>query len=199
MKQNRNLKNAASPKSRKSKVMKKVFFSTVIAFLVFSSINAQTSSQREMIYSFFRLEDTKEAIRHLHPTCNFYGASITSISDNTVYFYAKFKDTGLLGSGNIFTCRCSLIIDSYGKFRRLQMERCGNIHDDDGVVECGGALTVGSFINYVFLDNLLETDHPAVELLEEQWGEKLYQFWGRRLVCTALFCIWYNEGYYRRY
>jgi len=178
--------------------MKKSVFFVAVVFLFLSSANAQTTAQRSLINSFFRNNEIEETISMFHPTCDYRGITVTSISDNTVYISAIFVDNGFFGSGKPFTCTLSLRIDDIGRFTTLRIRRCGNYHDDDGIFECGDGVGIGIFIKQG-MGELLETDHPAVQIQEELKRKKLSQFSGLEIICAALFTIWYDEGFYWRY
>lgn len=179
--------------------MKKIILILTVLICLGIGVNAQTSAQKDLIYSFFRRDATQEAISMMHPSCDFRRVVITDISNNSVYFSATFVDHSFWGSGDQFTCKYRLDINNDGEFTYLAMVRCGNVKDSGGVMECGGAATAAKFIKQEIWEEQLESDHPAVRMQESRKGKKLSQFRGREIICAALFTIWYNDGYYRQY
>ena len=164
------------------------------ALLIFSSINAQTSSQKRLIYDFFELFDVKESIRQIHPSCDFRGVAITNISNNSVYFSVSFVDNTFWGSGNAFTCKLRLDIDYNGVFTTLAKVSCGN----PGTMDCGAAITL---VRRALFDDddVSSSNRPAIQMQENLKAKRMSDFKGRELICARLFEIWYDRGYYRAY
>ena len=180
-------------------IMKKNYY--LLLFLVLISVPGvgQTNFQKGLIKLFFESYDAQESIGMMHPSCKFRGATVTEIANNSIYISAVFVDNGFFGSGTPFICKYKISIDNDGVFRNLVMLRCGNIEDDDGIVECGAAVTISKIIEQESGGELFESAHSAIEMQEELKGKRLSQFRGREIVCAVLFAQWYDDGYYFRY
>jgi hypothetical protein len=171
----------------------KVISFFVVVFLFFGSVDAQTSSQKDLLRSFFQRSDVASLIQEMgHPTPAHEGIGVRSISDNSVYIYADYSSFWV----GDYRCHYRLDIDRYGKFTNFSSTQC----NCSGIASCFEAMDFSRIINYMNENGeALSSDHPAIRIQEDMRGKRLDRFTAREVLCAFLFAIWYDNGYYWRY
>jgi hypothetical protein len=155
-------------------------------------INAQTYSTAKLNKRFFESSEVCGLIRLAHPTwCDDASIRVISIYDNTVLFKAYFDCT----FGDI-NCDYAVNIDNSGVIRSFYKESCGS-----ATTECFGASTVSDKI-YGYMSRrgiALNANHYAAQKQSEIKGKSFYSFNTLELAGCALFALWIDRGYYRKY
>ncbi|MDR1198098.1 MAG: hypothetical protein LBK94_03670 [Prevotellaceae bacterium] len=172
-------------------MMKRIFL-LMIVLMIFTLSNAQTTTQRNLIKDFFESNEVCGLIRLAHPTwCNDASIRVVSVYDNTVHFRAYFD----CDFGDI-NCDYVVNIDNGGVIRSFYKESCGS-----GTTQCFGASAAANKI-YRYMSQrgiALSVNHYAAQKQSEIKGKSFYNFSTVELAGCALFALWIERGYYRKY